>query len=105
MVDCPKCGKPVKEKDIDDYIDSSYQILIIDLNETAQKPTNLSSNVLSFFYTLAANRAISPSVKNLASSPLTLARPPIQYARFTDKPSAGTKQFYDDVTNATIIQK
>lgn len=101
MVDCPICGKPVKEKDINDHIDSGCETFIIDLNEITQKPTNVSSNVSSFFQAPAARRATSSSIKNAASSPSTLAPPtPTQHVEPTNTLPAGTKRSFDDVINA-----
>ena len=106
MVDCPICGRPVKEKDINDHIDSGCETFIINLNETAQKPTNVSSNVSSFFQAPAARRTTSSSVKNVASSPSTLAPPtPTQHVEPTNTLSTGTKRSYDDVINATTSRE
>jgi len=106
MVDCPICGKPVKEKDINDHIDSGCETFIIDLNETTQKPTNVSSNVSSFFQAPASRRATSSSVKNAASSPSALAPPtPTQHVEPTNTLSTGTKRSYDDVINATTSRE
>ncbi|KAF2839620.1 putative AAA family ATPase [Patellaria atrata CBS 101060] len=59
MVECPICGKPVRERDINLHIDSGCQDLILDQEEPQRPPVN----VPSFFQTPAARR-----VSNFASS-------------------------------------
>ncbi|KAJ9645914.1 DNA-dependent ATPase mgs1 [Coniosporium tulheliwenetii] len=55
MVDCPICGKQVKERDINAHIDSGCQALVVDQSEDASK----ASPVSSFFQPQAAKRALS----------------------------------------------
>ncbi|OCL08300.1 P-loop containing nucleoside triphosphate hydrolase protein [Glonium stellatum] len=101
MVDCPICGKPVREKDINDHIDSGCETFIIGPNDAAQKAVNVSSNVSSFFHTPVARRATASSAKNAASSSSALAPPPTQHVASANTPSTGTKRHFDDAVIAT----
>ncbi len=63
MVDCPICRKPVKEKDINDHIDSGCSSYILEPALVAPK----SNNVSSFFQTPSERRASSTTTKTGAS--------------------------------------
>jgi len=70
MVDCPICCKPVKEKDINNHIDSGCESFIDDgttpltlLPSTQKPPLTQKPSLSSFFQTPSAKRPASNGIK------------------------------------------
>jgi putative ATPase len=83
MVDCPICGKGVKERDINNHIDSGCQSFVetsspplTQQNLNSQKlPATQKASLSNFFQTPAAKRSAAYPIPKVESSP-SLNNPP-----------------------------
>jgi len=110
MVDCPICGKGVKERDINSHIDSGCSSFLetsspplTQQNGNSQKPpTSQKPNLSNFFQTPAAKRSAAYPTPKVESSPSLNLAPKAQSsgASATTPSQPQRKRSFEDIAPA-----
>ncbi|KAF2099921.1 DNA replication ATPase [Rhizodiscina lignyota] len=96
MVDCPVCGKQVKERDINAHLDSGCQDFVAEANGAEGK-----TPVASFFQTPTAKKTASNSLSTTNRPTLAIATPAVKSEVSRNAPSStapnGAKRPFEEL--------